>query len=285
MGEQVRATEFMTTDVVTLHPRTPIKDAAGTLAAHGIASAPVVLADGRLVGIVSELDLLAHDVPPDPLTRLALVAPDPGPLPTVVQDVMTRDVVTLPPDADAAQFLQHMLRDRILCVPVVVGGRVVGVVSRRDLLRLLARPDAEIAAAVGAALARALPGERWQVRVVDGVAEIASMVPTGQPRVAVRVAQSVPGVLRVGVSGPPAAGPSGPDPPRPTGDTDPLSRCLDPPQPGTLGFGLFPAGETPPSGPSSTGGPRAAPLYEPLVQPAPSRTAQGRWSRAQLGSL
>jgi CBS domain-containing protein len=195
----------MTTDVVTLHPQTTIKDAAGTLAALGIASAPVVLADGTLVGIVSELDLLEHDVPPDPLTRLAPVAPDSAPLPAVVQDVMTRDVVTLPPAADAAQFLQYMLRDRILCVPVVLDERVVGVVSRRDLLRLLARPDAEIAAAVEAALARALPEERWHVSVVGGVAEMTSAVPTAQPQVAVRVARSVPGVLRVRVSGPPAA--------------------------------------------------------------------------------
>ena len=62
---------------------------------------------GRLVGIVSELDLLAHDVPPDPLARISPVRPDTSPLPVVVQDVMTREVITLPPSADAALFLQH----------------------------------------------------------------------------------------------------------------------------------------------------------------------------------
>lgn len=140
-------------------------------------------------------------MPPDPLTRLAPVVPDPVPPPRVVGDVMTRDVVTLPPVADAAQFLEHMVRDRILCVPVVVGDRVVGVVSRRDLLRLLARPDAEIAASVEAALARVLPGDRWRVHVVDGVTRLATTVPGAQARVASRVAQSVPGVLRIDVSG------------------------------------------------------------------------------------
>src|SRR3712207_3080998 len=120
----------MTTDVVTLHPQTQLKAAAATLAERNIASAPVVLDDGTLVGVVSELDLLAHDVPPDPLARLAPVEPDTSPLPAVVADVMTREVVTLPPEADAAQFLRHMLADRIVCIPVVADDRVVGVVSR-----------------------------------------------------------------------------------------------------------------------------------------------------------
>jgi CBS domain-containing protein len=202
----VRATGFMTTDVVTVHPQTMVKAAAATLAAHGIASAPVVLDDGTLVGIVSELDLLVHDVPPDPLTRLAPVEADTAPLPRVVADVMTRDVVTLPPVADAAQFLEHMVRDRILCVPVVADGRVVGVVSRRDLLRLFARPDAEIARDVEEALDRVLPGGRWGVRVVDGLTELVTTDPDAQPRVAARVAQSVPGVVRVSLSAPAQSG-------------------------------------------------------------------------------
>jgi CBS domain-containing protein len=202
----MRASGFMTTDVVTLHPSTPLKVAAATLAGRNIASAPVVLDDGTLVGMVSELDLLAHDVPPDPLTRALPVEPDTSPLPQVVADVMTRDVVTLPPVADAAQFLRHMLEDRIVCIPVVVGDRVVGVVSRRDLLRLLARPDAEIARDVEVALRDALPWERWRVRVVDGVAEVSGSTPNPQSHVAVRVAQSVPGVVRVRLSAPSAAG-------------------------------------------------------------------------------
>jgi len=67
----MRAAEFMTVNVVTLRPDTPVKVAAATMAERNIASAPVVDESGRLVGMLSELDLLAHDVPPDPLTRLA----------------------------------------------------------------------------------------------------------------------------------------------------------------------------------------------------------------------
>lgn len=189
----MRATGFMTTDVVTLAPSASIKAAAATLAGRAVASAPVVTADGTLVGIVSELDLLAHDVPADPIAHLAPVEPDPAP-PRTVADVMTRQVVTLPPDADAAQFLARMLADRIVCIPVVDGDRVVGVVSRRDLLRLLARPDADIAADVAAALGAALPGEAWQVAVDEGIATLAGGT---EVAIARRVAQGVPGVIRV----------------------------------------------------------------------------------------
>jgi CBS domain-containing protein len=197
----------MTTDVVTLRPSSSIKEAAATLSEHAIASAPVVADDGTLVGIVSELDLLAHDIPPDPLAHL-LPAPSDLPPPAVVAEVMTRRVITLPPDADAAEFLRHMLADRIVCIPVTEDDRLVGVVSRRDLLRLLARPDEDIAADVEAALAAALPGEGWRARVVDGLAELAGAGAGagGEPRVAARVAQSVPGVIRVHVGGRPPPG-------------------------------------------------------------------------------
>ena len=193
----MRASEFMTTDVLTLRPHTSLKAAAAALAARNVASAPVVDHDGRLVGIVSELDLLARDVPPDPLTRITRVAQDTAPLPRVVADVMTREVVTLPPVADAALFLQRMLADRIICIPVTVDDRVVGVVSRRDLLRLFARPDPQIAADVEAALTAALPGEHWHAAVREGVVGLTTTSRAPQPEVALRVAQSVPGVVRV----------------------------------------------------------------------------------------
>jgi CBS domain-containing protein len=187
----------MTVDVVTLSPNMPVKVAAATLAERNIASAPVVDEAGRLVGMLSELDLLAHDVPPDPLTRLAPADQEDALPPRTVAEVMTREVIVLSPSADAAEFLAHMLADRVVCVPVVDADRVVGVVSRRDLLRLLARPDAEIAADIEAKLAEALPGEGWRASVVDGVAELAATAAASQDHVAHRVALSVPGVIRV----------------------------------------------------------------------------------------
>ena len=199
----MRAAAFMTTDVLTLHPETPLKEAAAALADRNVASAPVVDGGGRLVGIVSELDLLARDVAPDPLARMSSVPPDTAPLPTTVRDVMTREVITLPPSADAALFLEHMLRDRVVCIPVAEDGRLLGVVSRRDLLRLFARPDPEIAADVDAALAAALPGQSWRAVVRDGVVEVTG-AGAGRWEAVHRVAQSVPGVVRVIPPGPAA---------------------------------------------------------------------------------
>jgi len=153
----------------------------GALADRDVASAPVVDDDGRLVGIVSELDLLAQDVPPDPLARISPVPPDTAPLPATVRDVMTREVIALPPSADAALFLRHMLLDRVVCIPVVEDDRVVGVVSRRDLLRLFARPDTDIAADVEVALTAALPGEQWGAEVREGVVTLVADGPPARP--------------------------------------------------------------------------------------------------------
>lgn len=197
----MRARDLMTTDVVTLRPETTVKEAAVTLAGRAVASAPVVDDSGAVVGIVSEIDLLAHDVPPDPLTRLSFAPDEVEPPPSVVADVMTRRVVTLPPEADAADFLRRMLADRIVCIPVTDGDTLVGVVSRRDLLRLLARPDAEIAADVRAALEAALPGQDWTVEVAEGLARLTGIGPGADAEVAARVAQGVPGVVRVSVQG------------------------------------------------------------------------------------
>jgi hypothetical protein len=67
---------------------------------------------------------------------------------------------------------------------------------------LFARPDAEIAADVEAAVAAALPGERWSAEVRDGVVTLTAAGPRSQPEVARRVAQAVPGVVRVRVADP-----------------------------------------------------------------------------------
>jgi CBS domain-containing protein len=198
------AAQFMTVDVVTLRPGTSVKAAAATLVDRNVASAPVVDDAGRLVGMLSELDLLLHDVPSDPLAHLSPVEQEAAAPPRTVAEVMTRDVIGLPPTADAAEFLAHMATDRIVCLPVVEDGRLVGVVSRRDLLRLLARSDADIAADIKAKLAEALPGAGWRAAVSDGVAELTAAAPAGQQHVAVRVALSVPGVVRVHLA--PAAG-------------------------------------------------------------------------------
>ena len=70
-------------------------------------------------------------------------------------------------------------------------------VARRDLLRLLARPDEDIAADIEAKLADALPGGGWRASVTDGVAGLATTAAGAHASIARRVALSVPGVVRV----------------------------------------------------------------------------------------
>ncbi|HEV8647824.1 MAG TPA: CBS domain-containing protein, partial [Actinomycetes bacterium] len=130
--------DLMTTPVVTLKPDAHLKDVAGILVRRGTNAAPVV-ENGRLVGIVSEADLIALEAGSD--QRFAGRQAEQRPLPRTVREVMTRSVFTVSRDADASQAARLLLRHNLKSVPVVVGDRVVGMISRRDLLRVIARSD------------------------------------------------------------------------------------------------------------------------------------------------
>ena len=141
----MRTRDVMSSPVVTVSPDAPLKDVAGTLVEHGISAVPVVDGDDRLVGIVSEADLLALEAAPGPGSRPVRAAARKGPAQTA-RDVMSRQVYTLAEDTDAATAARLLLRHRLKSAPVVDGDRVVGMVARRDLLRLLARSDRDIRA-------------------------------------------------------------------------------------------------------------------------------------------
>jgi CBS domain-containing protein len=127
----MRARDVMSGPVVTVHPEMPGDAAAALLVANGIGGAPVVDDDGRLVGMVDEGDLVrGRGVP-----RGWRVENLPGPM---VGEVMTRQVVVCGPDEDLAEVVARMLDRRIRSVPVVVEGRPVGMVGRRDVLRVVA---------------------------------------------------------------------------------------------------------------------------------------------------
>jgi CBS domain-containing protein len=194
----MRASEFMTADVLTVSPDTPVKDAAQLLAERGVTAVPVVDNDGHLVGVVSEADLLRGRVEPDPRRHLGSVPVDEGPVPHEVSEVMTRDVVALPDTADESDFARLMVRRQLKTVPVVSGERLVGIVSRRDLLRHLARDDASIRAEVVEVL-RQYTGSQveWEVDVVDGVVKLAGTAEATQRHVAELLARTVAGVARV----------------------------------------------------------------------------------------
>jgi CBS domain-containing protein len=133
----------MTRAVVTVGPETTVRYAAEVLAGHGFAALPVVDADERLVGIVAEADVLRRRIPEDPRLHLRREEAGPPP-PDLVRSVMTTDVRSVEAGADLSDVARLLVEDRLRSVPVLESGRLVGIVGRRDLLRTLVRPDAEL---------------------------------------------------------------------------------------------------------------------------------------------
>jgi CBS domain-containing protein len=195
----MRTRDIMTSPVITVTPDTGLKEVAALLVERGINAVPVVDADDRLCGIVSEADLLA----------LEAAAARGGP-PHSVREVMTQSVYTLAEDTDAAAAARMMLRHRLKSAPVVAGDRVVGMVTRRDLLRLVARGDDDVRADLQGRLEREIELlRRLRLEVADGVVTVTGTGDLARQLV-VGLARTVPGVVEVRSGGPGEAGPSGP---------------------------------------------------------------------------
>jgi CBS-domain-containing membrane protein len=141
--------DIMTADVVTVRPGTAYRELAAMFRRHRVSGFPVVDEGGKVAGVVSETDLLAEAAEPVPAAH-----PAPHdwrhhrrlpPSQATAAELMTHPAVTIGPDAlvrDAAR-LMHSLRLQRL--PVVdPGGRLVGVVSRSDVLSVFRRTDEEI---------------------------------------------------------------------------------------------------------------------------------------------
>ena len=190
----MRALNIMSTPVVTVTPQTPAKQAAGLLTAHGFTALPVVDDDERLIGIVTEADLVADRFPPDARsTHLNAGERRPG---ATVAEVMTSPVTGMAPGTDLAVLARALVDARIRAMPIVDGSRVVGIVTRGDLVRTFARADTEIAADVRRHLAIYGGPDRWHVQVRDGIVRIADEFDNETDRhVATRLAESVPGVV------------------------------------------------------------------------------------------
>jgi len=195
---QVKVTEVMSHPVITVDPDASIKEAARLLVRHGISALPVVDAGGALVGIVSEADLLPLETRPDPRSQATPIAPTAGSSPRTVSDVMTRRVVAVPPDTDVSQAARTMIEAEVKRVPVVDRGRVIGIVSRRDMVKVIARSDTDLARDLGRRLAEIGLGlSHGAVAVQDGVASIEMEDGAAGRRLAESVALTVPGVLEV----------------------------------------------------------------------------------------
>ena len=195
----MQAHELMTTTVLTVTPDTPISDAGRLLLEHDVTALPVVDPDGRLAGVVSRSDLIGRRVVSDPRSHLIPVPADESEPPHTVGDVMTTAVVTLHPTADEEDAAKALLEHRVKSVPVVSQGRLVGVVSVTDILRSKVRGDADVAREVRFRLAefQGSAEDLWSVRVEDGMVIISGWAPPQHRRIALLLAETVPGVVRV----------------------------------------------------------------------------------------
>ena len=157
-----------------------------------------------MVGIVSEADLSASRRSRTPrLHALPLPRPRQA-MPWTARQVMTREVVCLPEEADAASAAKLMLERGVKRIPIVSEGRVVGIVGRHDLLKVLARPDEDVLSEIEKSLGEeaGLIGH-YKVVISDG--HVTLVGPT-EPRVAhlaERIVRCVPGVVDVELVGSP----------------------------------------------------------------------------------
>jgi CBS domain-containing protein len=154
--KDLRVADVMTRQVVTVHRNDPFKNLVRLMSEHEVSGLPVIDDDRRLIGLVSEADLLRaweEDRQPRPrslflewfIDRRRLEEIDAA-IPDVrAEDVMTREVITAAPETPVEEAIAVLLRHGIRRLPVIDGDkRVVGIASRRDFLSPFLRTDDDL---------------------------------------------------------------------------------------------------------------------------------------------
>jgi len=216
----MNASDVMTRNILSVRPEATIAEAIRLMLDNRISGLPVLDETGRLVGILTEGDLLRRGETGTERhrPRWLEILMGPGRLAEEyvrthgrrIAEVMTRDPVGVSPDTPLEEIVALMERHRIKRVPVLDGDVPVGILSRADLLRglagVLAEPpagaasDEEIRERILAELARAawVPRDGIAITVENGVVDLNGVILEEKERVALRVAaENVPGVRAV----------------------------------------------------------------------------------------
>lgn len=207
----VRASDLMTPTPVVVEPTATVKDIAAAMLHHDVRTVPVVDIGDELVGVVSEADLICREgyptvhhhnlaafvagVPADDAGRWTERAEG-----LTAEEVMTTAVVTCQAHEPAAAVARRMLEHDVRTVPVIENGRLIGVLSRHDILRLFVRPDPEIRERVSRVLDTPAwsPGHDVTAEVRDGVVVLSGTVERPvDASVICSVVGQVPGVIEV----------------------------------------------------------------------------------------
>jgi CBS domain-containing protein len=216
----MKASDVMVSNVITVPITATIGETAAILLNNHISGAPVLGEKGELVGIVSEGDLMRRPetgTAKPPSWWLELISSERSLASEYIKshsrkvvDVMSRNVVTASPDTPLGDIAALLERNRIKRVPIVEGGKIVGIVSRANILQALASAtkklpslasegDVELRRKVIARLA----AEKWRptmltVTVQDGTVDLWGLVHSSEEKKAARlVAELTPGVRSV----------------------------------------------------------------------------------------
>jgi CBS domain-containing protein len=206
-GRGIEVADVMTRSVVTVGPETTFQELVATMAEHRVSGVPVVDGGGRLVGIVSEADLLREGSHDRRRTRALDWFLHPGKAEEArgrghdAAAIMTTPVVTVRSDRSLWEAIRTLRDAEVKRLPVVdADGRLVGIVSRVDLLSAFIRTDEQIAEQVRAVAAKVLATDlrAVEIEVHDGrVALSGSLDLRAQRDVLVDLIRHIPGVLDV----------------------------------------------------------------------------------------
>lgn len=195
--------ELMSKPAITIAPEASLKEAMEVMDEHVITSMPVIDAEGRLVGVISEANLIADVVLPDERKHMIPVQMEGELRPRRVADVMATQLLTVDAEDDVTEAVGLMSTSMVKSLPVLSSGAVVGMLSRRDIIHVLARHDDDLRESLDR-LAHAA-GYHWQIDVDGGVVSISGPNDDAEARLARGLAGSVAGVVAVHVDHPAAA--------------------------------------------------------------------------------
>ena len=216
----MKAQDIMTRDVITARPGMTIDDITRKLVENRISSLPVVTDDFELVGIVSESDLLHRseidtmrkrkwwlEIFLDPDTHAREFVKAHG---VKVDDLMTSNVITVTADAELVDVAETLDKHRVHRVPVVGEGKLVGIISRGDMVRALASSEmmkpatSQTAGDLHKAVDRAIHAETWiasdyvNYTINDDVVDLTGFVESEDQKRALRIlVEGVAGVRKV----------------------------------------------------------------------------------------
>ena len=203
----MKAHQIMSRNVVTVTPAMPVRDIAALMTEKRISGVPVVSADGTVVGIVSESDLLRRaeigTVPPrkwwlnffsDPDALARQYTKTHG---LRAENVMTHPVISVGEDADLSEIARTLDKHKVKRLPVLQDGKLVGIISRADIVRALSQTEVVRPSMSDAALEKSLQekmrAQDWledtfiNLAVRDGAVELTGFVASAEQRRALHV--------------------------------------------------------------------------------------------------